>query len=127
MSGVKWSAVDDKRCTAVIKPACDIGSHGDQRCHDAFHWAGTDRIISVQLGGESLSGKDSGDQSGRSSAVADVKDFSRGCEAVKPSAVYKNLIFIAVYLDSHFAETGDCRKTVSALKKMRDSGCASGK
>ena len=23
MSGVKWSAVDDKRCTAVIKPACE--------------------------------------------------------------------------------------------------------
>ena len=69
---------------------------------------------------KSLTCQDSGDQSGGGSAVTYIKSFCWGAQSVEAFSPHKDFLFIVFNFNSHFAETGNGGKAVSAFQKMRD-------
>ena len=112
---MKISTFNVKWGTVVAVYAGDESSHLAQWSDDASHRTALNGSVSRQFACKILSCQNTGDQSGSRSAVSDIQHGIRLLKSVETLAVYQDFFLFVFNVNSHFAETVNGRKTVSAL------------
>ena len=113
-----------ERRTTITIYGDDMCTHFWQRCHDSLHRSSLYRSIACQSNVKVLSCQNTGDQSGRSSAVTTIEDINWFAQTMKTFSVNKYSIFCPFNGDAHTAKTSNSRETVSTFQKVCDFSCA---
>ena len=94
-----------ERRTTITIYGDDMCTHFWQRCHDSLHRSSLYRSIACQSNVKVLSCQNTGDQSGRSSAVTTIEDINWFAQTMKTFSMDQDLRIQIFYVDSKLSES----------------------